>query len=183
MLRLCRERVDRKARVVAHPSRSPAHCATALTLIAALLVTSIIGCAGEPVAKADPSTGALSISNDSAIETARRSASVAVVLFQTPTDCLTCSADLYRWIELARESHGAFLIALSEEPTPEETAAIKRLRLKFTVLREPQSRVPVVVPPAIAIFRGPDTLIFEDRVTAHRRSKLLDSARLALQRM
>lgn len=183
MLRVSYERVGRNARVLSHPSWSPICGATAFAVFAALLGTGIAGCAGEPVAKANPSTSAHSTSSESVIETVRRSAPVAVVLFQTPADCLTCSADVNRWIELARESQGAFLIALSEEPTTEEASAIRRMRLNFTVLRAPHNSISGIVPPAIAVFRGADTLIFGDRLTAYRRSQLLDSARRALQRM
>lgn len=183
MLRLPFECVGKRTRVVARPCWLPVQSATVLTLLALLLGAGTVGCSEEPVARADPSTNAPSISNEHVIEAVRRSASVAVVLFQSPTECLICSADLYRWVELARESQGAFLIALSEEPTTEETAAIKRMRLKFTVLRNPRSSTSAIATPAIAVFRGADTLIFEEQVTAHRRSQLLDSARRALQRM
>lgn len=168
-------------RVAACLSWLPVRTAAALTLVALLL--GMAGCTGEPTAKADPSTYVRSTSDESSIDTVRRSASVAVVLFQTPSECLTCSADLYRWIELARETQGAFLIALSENPTAEEAAAMKRMRLKFTVLRSPHRSTSAIVPPAIAVFRGPDTLVFEDHVTAKRRSQLFDNARRALQRM
>ena len=150
-------------------------------VIAALTGVGIAGCGGEHAANGISSTVALLTAGDSAIESSRRSAPMAVMLFQTPKECLTCSADTYRWIELVREAGGAFLIVLPEPPTTEEAAAIKRMRLNFTVLREPLRSAHGVVPPAIAVFRGLDTLILEGRLTATRRSELLDSTRRLLQ--
>jgi len=181
VLKLSFERLGQSTGVFPHPFGSQHRARSALVVLAALLGGVVAGCVGEPLEKAAPLASTSPTSDESAIETLRRSATVAVVLFQTPTECLTCSADLNRWIELARESGGAFLIALSEEPSVEEAAAIRRMRLSFTVLRNRRGRVSSIVPPAIAVFRGDDTLIFGQNVTANRRSKLLERARRALQ--
>ena len=104
-----------------------------------------------------------------------------MILFQTD-GCLTCSADTYRWIELTREAGGAFLIVLTE-PQQRKKQLRWRMRLNFTVLREPVRHAYGVVPPALAVFRGPDTLILEGSLTPTRRSALLDSTRRMLQKM
>lgn len=151
-------------------------------VLAVLLSIGVAGCVGEPASSGMPSTLAPITAVDAAIERTRRGAPLSIILFQTPTECLTCSTDTYRWVELAREAGGELLIVLSEAPTKEETASLKRMRLNFTVLREPLHIGHGVVPPAIAVFRGPDTLILESRLTALRRSELLSSTRRMVQR-
>lgn len=159
------------------------HSIVVLVALAVPPVIGITGCVEKPATNDMPSTVALSTTDNGAIERTKRSAPIAVILFQTPTECLTCSADTYRWIELTREAGGAFLIVLTEPPTAEEAAALKRMRLNFTVLREPVRHAYGVVPPALAVFRGPDTLILEGSLTPTRRSALLDSTRRMLQKM
>ncbi len=172
---------DSRTRALTRCSWSSIHRTMVLVVFAALPGIGIAGCVGEPAANGMSSTVALLTADDGAIESSRRSAPMAVILFQTPTECLTCSADTYHWIELTREAGGALLIVLSEAPTTEEAAAIKRMRLNFTVLREPLRIGHGVVPPAIAVFRGSDTLILEGRLTAPRRAELLDSIRRLVQ--
>lgn len=155
---------------------------TAKVVLAALISISIsvTACVEDPGRGNTPSTIASFDASGDATKNLRQSTPVTLVLIQTPTECLTCAADTYRWIELARETGGVFLITLSEEPSTAEAAALKRMRLKFTVQRGPLRIRDGVVPPAVVVLRGPDTLIVEGRLTARRRLELLDSARRIL---
>ncbi len=168
-------------RLRAHRVRPAISGTVALVGFATLCGIGMPACTEKSAANGGSSMTASLAAEDSVLEWTRRRAPVAVILFQTPTECLTCSADTYSWIELTREADGALLVVLTEPPTSDEAAALKRMRLNFTVMHEPFHRTPGLVPPAIAVFRGPDTLLLEGRLTALRRSKLLDSTRRLLQ--
>lgn len=157
------------------------HTKIVLGVFAGFLCSGIAGCVRDPSASDMPSAAALESEDYGSLERATAGAPFAVILYQTPTECLTCSTDLYSWMEIAREGGGVFLIVLTQAPTKNEVEVMRRMRLNFTILRDPLRGAPGVAPPAIAVFRGPDTLILEGQLTAPRRLELLDSARRLLQ--
>ena len=145
--------------------------------LVALLVGTGVQCSSGPSNSAAHSTRHSPHGVDTAVDTPRDASPVTVVLFQSPKECLTCSTDTYEWIELAREVGGALAIVLSAIPTEEEAAALRRMRLKYTVLHPPRRFGNAASPPALAVLRGTDTLIMEEELTATRRVQLRDSVR------
>lgn len=119
---------------------------------------------------------------DRSLGGARLGGGVTVILFQGPAGCLTCSGGTYHWIELTRQVEGDLLMVLTETPTVEEAAVLRRMRLNFTVVDELGRKGLRLTPPAIRVFDGADTLIFEGNLTARRRVRLLDSSRLLLRK-
>lgn len=89
------------------------HTKIVLGVFAGFLCSGIAGCVRDPSASDMPSAAALESEDYGSLERATAGAPFAVILYQTPTECLTCSTDLYSWMEIAREGGGVFGIGIS----------------------------------------------------------------------
>lgn len=101
---------------------------------------------------------------------------LTVLLLISPSECVACSTDMYRWVEYARKSNGHLILVLTREPNAGERSALAQLHLESQTIDESNAKFFRAKAPAVALFVDGRATIREDSITVARRVVLLDSA-------
>lgn len=103
-----------------------------------------------------------------------------IVMLMSASGCLSCSNDLNRWVEIAREHLGRATLVLSSNPATDVRDALIRLRLPYAIVHRRDERRALRLVPAIVVFRRGETFVMETRIAQQRRALLVDSGRRIL---
>lgn len=106
--------------------------------------------------------------------------SLQIVFLAAASECLSCSNDLHRWVEIARENFGQTTLVLTSQPPVEIRDALLRLRLPYAVVSQRDERIALDLAPAIFVFRNGQALLIESRIAPDQRAFLVDSVRQVL---
>ncbi len=153
-----------------------------LRKVCALLFTTIslaaCGAVGNTATNAD--LLGLELEGGHTIKQFSSDSALNIVMLMGSSECLSCSNDLNRWVEVAREHFGHATLILTSKPPAVVRDALIRLRLPYATVRQRDEKRALNLVPAIIVFRRGESLLMESRIAQNRRAFLVDSGRRLL---
>ena len=155
------------------PFRSVLRCACVF-----FIAIGSAGCGTARERGANQELLGLELQDGRTIEQLSSDTALSIVMLMGSSECLSCSSDLNRWVEIAREKLGHATLVLTSAPQSEVHDALVRLRLPYAIVRLRDEERALSLVPSIVMSQHGKALIVESRIAQARRAVLVDSGRL-----
>lgn len=148
---------------------------------ALLLTTVSLGACGAVANTATkPGVLELALEGGGSVKQFVSDSTLSIVMVFASSECLSCSNDLNRWVEIARDHRGRATLILTSTPAAEVRDALVRLRIPYASVRKLDEQRALELAPAVIVFRRGVPLMTESRIAPNRRALLVDSGRRIL---
>lgn len=144
---------------------------TALLTLFLLAACGVLG----GTTSSDEDALALELESGRTIEELSSDSVLSIVVLVAASECLSCSNDMNRWVETARDHHGYATLVLSSQPAAEVRDALIRMRLPFEVVHQHDEQRARDLAPTVLVLEPGQSPMIETNVVQSRRAFLVDS--------